>query len=140
MGYGPLGHAENRKIMRGLLGSSFQDVPVYLPGADLEDGDVERIIGTFSRDGLGHGAGAEMVYDVYVLVVNPAVAEDRAAEIVSLLLGHLHKKCFAAPDSEGRMVRVYARAMGVPPQDFEGWLRRQVVVTVKTDEEVFGLT
>lgn len=138
----PLPHAETRALLKSLLGAEItvgaSDVPVYWPGAELED-DEERIIATFQRSALGRGDGAEILLDVYVTGDQPAVVEDRIAEIVVALCDHLHRKTWPGPVTTNRMARTMAREVGPPPQDLQGWLRRQVVVTARLDEEVYGI-
>lgn len=137
----PLPHAETRTLIKSTLGADFTvgaaDVPIYWPGAATDDGDAddEWIVATIARSALGRGDGAEVLLDVYVLNDQPAIAEDRVAEIVTALLDHLHRKSWPGSTNTNRIARTKAREVGPPPNDIQGAIRRQVVVEFMLDEE-----
>ena len=141
----PLPHAETRALIKSTLGADFTagdaDVPVYWPGAATDDGDADEewIVATIARSALGRGDGAEVLLDVYVMNDQPAVAEDRIAEIVTALLDHLHRRQWAGSVNVNRMARTTAKEIGPPPNDIQGAIRRQVVVEFMLDEEVVGI-
>lgn len=138
----PLTHAENRALIKSTLGADFAvgaaDVPIYWPGAATDDGDAddEWIVATFARSALGRGDGAEVLLDIYVMSDQPAIAEDRIAEIVTAILDDLHRKTWPGTATTNRMARSTAKEFGPPPNDIQGAIRRQVVVMFMLDEEV----